>query len=139
MGGAGSSNTNALVYGGDVYPTSPRFSNAVEKWNGTSWTEVSELNTGRLDVGGGGLSSTQAIAFGGATTPNSENETETWNGTSWTEQSELVTAMRYCANTSNGSTMSAIQSGGSSSGPSQNETTVQEWTVPDANKTITVS
>jgi hypothetical protein len=43
------------------------------------------------------------------------------------------------SNTSNGSTMSAIQSGGSSAGPSQNETTVQEWTVPEANQTITVS
>ena len=51
----------------------------------TSWTEVSELNTGRLDLGGWRTSSI-SYSFGGATTPNSENETETWNGTSWTEQ-----------------------------------------------------
>jgi len=85
------------------------------------------------------MTSSQAIASGGANTPNSENETETWNGTSWTEQSELVTASRYAACGTNGSAVSSIVSGGSSTGPSQNETTVQEWTSDNTLSTVTVS
>jgi hypothetical protein len=139
MAGAGASNANAMVYGGDVNPTSPRFSNTTEVWDGSSWTEVNELNTGRVDLGGGGFSSSQAIAFGGSTTPNSENETETWNGTSWTEQSELATASRYMGNSSNGSAVNAICFGGSSTGPSQFETTTQEWTANNTLSTVTVS
>ena len=139
MAGAGANNTNALVFGGDVHPTSPRFSNTTEKWDGSSWTEVNELNTGRLNIGGAGVSNSQAIAFGGATDPNSATNTETWNGTSWTEQSELGTASRYMGNTSNGTGVSALCAGGSSSGPSQNETTTQEWAAPTTVSTVTTS
>ena len=139
LAGAGASNTNALVFGGDVHPTSPRFSNTTEKWDGSSWTEVNELNTGRLNIGGAGVSNSQAIAFGGATDPNSATNTETWNGTSWTEQSELGTASRYMGNTSNGAGVSALCAGGSSSGPSQNETTTQEWAAPITLSTVTTS
>jgi len=128
-----------MVFGGDLHPTSPRFSANTETWDGTSWTEVNDLNTGRLNLGGAGVSSSQAIAFGGATTPNSENETETWNGTSWTEQNDLGTASRYMGNSSNGSAVSAICAGGSSTGPSQNETTTQEWTADATLSTVTVS
>ena len=128
-----------MAFGGDVHPTSPRFSNTTELWDGSSWTEVNNLNTGRLDLSGAGATSSQAIAIGGSTTPNSEDETETWNGTSWTEQSELGTANRYAACGTNGSTVSAIVSGGSSAGPSQNEATVQEWTADNTLSTVTVS
>ena len=139
MAGSGGSNTDSLVFGGDVNPTSPRFAAQTEKWDGSSWTEVNDLNTGRLNIGGAGVSSSQAIAFGGATTPNSENETETWNGTSWTEQSELGTASRYMGNDSNGGAANAICFGGSSTGPSQNETTTQEWTASATLSTVTSS
>jgi len=41
LGGAGSSNTAILVYGGDA----PPFSAANEQYDGTSWTEKGDLNT----------------------------------------------------------------------------------------------
>ena len=127
--------TAGVVAGGEPTPANDQ----TEEYDGSSWTEVNELNTGRLDLGGGGFSSSQAIAFGGATTPNSENETETWNGTSWTEQSELATASRYMGNSSNGGAANAICFGGSSTGPSQNETTTQEWTASATLSTVTSS
>ena len=35
-----------------------------EEWNGTSWTEVSDVNTARYNAGGDG-STTSALGFGG--------------------------------------------------------------------------
>ena len=42
-------------------------------------------------------------------------------------------------NSSNGGAVSAIQFGGSSAGPSQFETTTQEWTADNTLSTVTVS
>jgi hypothetical protein len=36
-----------------------------ESWNGTSWTEVNDLNTARRALAGSKDSSTSALAFGG--------------------------------------------------------------------------
>jgi hypothetical protein len=77
--------TNGIMFGG-----SPALANA-ETWNGSSWTEVGDLNTGRRELAGGGTSSTNAIASGGDT-PSVTGATETWNGTSWTEVADLNTA-----------------------------------------------
>ena len=60
-----------------------------ESWNGTSWTEVGDLNTARWAIGGLGTS-TAALAVGGA--PPHYANTETWDGTSWTEVADLNTA-----------------------------------------------
>ncbi len=60
-----------------------------ETWNGSSWTEVNDLNTGR-GVKGCGASASDGIIFGG--TPSATTITETWDGTSWTEVSDLNTA-----------------------------------------------
>ena len=142
-GGAGTNSTSTIVFGGDTYNGSPpsiptRNSANTESWNGTSWTEVNDLNTGRLDPGGTG-SASLGLCFGGANTGNSENETETWNGTSWTEVNDLGTASRYMAHGTTGSAISALCSGGSSTGPSQNETTTQEWALAGATKTLTTT
>ena len=58
-----------------------------ELWNGTSWTEVNDLNTAGFSIAGAG-SATAALAFGG--TPSTRRPlTETWNGTNWTETGDL--------------------------------------------------
>ena len=77
--------------------------------------------------------------MGGNNPPPSTNITETWNGTSWTEVAELGTASRYMAGGTNGTSSSALCTGGSSTGPSQNETTNQEWSADAAVVTITTS
>jgi hypothetical protein len=55
-----------------------------ETWNGTSWTEVNDLNTARYFISGAGSDNTNAIATGGEA-PAFTNAAETWNGTSWTK------------------------------------------------------
>ena len=57
--------TSALFFGGTNYVGN------TESYDGTSWTEVNDLNTGRVLLGGSGDSNTAAIAFGGFTHPPS--------------------------------------------------------------------
>ena len=61
-----------------------------ESWDGTSWTEVNDLNTARNDLAGSGTS-TLGMAVGGST-GSVTAVTESWNGTSWTEVNDLSTA-----------------------------------------------
>ena len=75
------SQTASLVFGGTP-PTNGLTEN--ESYNGSAWTELADLNTGRYAPGGAG-STTAALAFGGETSPGKKDETETWNGSSWTE------------------------------------------------------
>jgi hypothetical protein len=78
-------NTSALAFGGLTNP--PVIQKAeTESWNGTSWTEVNNLNTARATLAGTGTQ-TAALAFGGEVSPN--QQTESWNGTSWTEVNDL--------------------------------------------------
>ena len=67
---------SGLVFGGNP----PATLGVTEDWNGASWSEVSDLNSGRNDMAGGGADNTSAIAFGG--TPPVGGLTEEWNGTS---------------------------------------------------------
>jgi hypothetical protein len=62
-----------------------------ESYDGTSWTELADLNTARRLIGGIGTQ-TAALAFGG--NPPATGATEEWNGTSWVEGDDLSTA-RY--------------------------------------------
>ena len=79
----------------------------VENWNGTSWTEIAEINTGRQAIGAAGISNTAGVVFGGG---GPEGEAETWNGTSWTEVGDLNTARRGLSGS--GDSGSALAMGG---------------------------
>ena len=78
-GGAGVSNTSAIAFGGSVaYPSPPPPtvpSNVVEEWNGTNWTETTDLSTARAYIAGSGTK-TAALASGGSDKTN----TEVWTG-----------------------------------------------------------
>ena len=82
--------TAGLVFGGEL--PSP-FSAENESWNGSSWTELADLNTARQRPGGAGLQ-TAALCFGGDKDPATtySDETELWNGSSWTEVNDMNTA-----------------------------------------------
>jgi len=101
-------NSSAIVAGGGTAPRT-----YVETYNGTSFTETADLNTGRggLPSGSLGSSITDGLVFGGATPGNVEAETETWNGSSWTEVSDLNTARRGSGNSGSGSTSAACFGG----------------------------
>ena len=66
-------------YQGANHPESPPSNTAkCEQYNGTSWTEVADLNTAKSSCGHFGTQ-TASIAVRGA-----GNNTESWNGSSWT-------------------------------------------------------
>jgi len=73
----------------------------VEKWNGSSWTEVGDLNTSRFALASSSnTSSTEAVlAFGGhIVSPDSDSaKCEAWDGTSWTEVNDLSSDRAYCS------------------------------------------
>jgi hypothetical protein len=79
--------TAALAFGGI---TVPPVTALTESYNGTSWTEVNDLNTART-LGNAGTQ-TSALGFGGSPGPTAI--TESWNGTSWTEVNDLNSARR---------------------------------------------
>ena len=86
-------NTSALCYGGER----PAYSDGKnESWNGSSWTEVADLNTGRALFSGSGANNTVQIAAGGYSTPPAtyHNKTELWDGSIWTEVGDLNTTRR---------------------------------------------
>ena len=64
-----------------------------EQYNGTSWTEVADLNLARNQLAGTGTTPA-SLVFGGSVHPNNKNETEVWNGSAWTEVNNLNTARR---------------------------------------------
>jgi hypothetical protein len=88
MGSAGISNTSALCFGG--FDTADLA--LTESWNGTSWTEVADLNTARSTLAGAGIQ-TSALAFGG-NLPGVTAATESWNGSKLDRHSRF----KHCKN-----------------------------------------
>ena len=86
--------TSALAFGGvsgDPSPENAGFTREgkTETWNGTSWTEVNDMNVRKSDTQGAGADNTAALSVCGKnpqTNPPSGIlvNTETWNGTNWT-------------------------------------------------------
>ena len=136
LGGLGTV-TAALVVGGDTDNDSfpgGRYTAFVESYNGTSWTEIANLNAGRAYVGTAGIQ-TDAIVFGGSP-PGYLVSTEAWNGTAWTEVNNLATGRRAWSS-GTGTSLAALSAGGET-GPGSIATT-EEWTVTNAVKTIDLS
>ena len=90
-GNAGTSGiqTAALFYGGDGPPGTIAIT---ELYNGSSWTEVGDLNIARSQTffSNQGTSTAALNATGSPIATN----VESWNGSSWTETTDLNTARR---------------------------------------------
>ena len=94
-GGVGPSNTSALVFGGENYPTPSPYKAETETWNGSGWTEVADLNTARQAMGSSG-NLTSALAFGGEAPGDAHTQkNESWNGSAWTEVADLNQGKRF--------------------------------------------
>ena len=104
--------TSALAFGGEN-PSGDVKQAVTESWNGTSWTEVADLNTARNNGGGTGDTNTACLMFGGLAAPARTANTELWNGTSWSEQNNLNTARSNQGEF--GSAASAVSCGGNGS------------------------
>ena len=100
--GAGATQNASMNFGGQGNSPSPQFPHTADTqtYNGTSWTEVNELNNSRRYLAGAGVL-TSALAYGGYTVPPSAPGTkdfcESWDGTNWTEVNELNTKRREMA------------------------------------------
>ena len=77
-------NTNRLAFGGGTDSVGN-----TEQYDGTSWTEVNDLNTARQFSGRAGATNTAALCIGGSVANN-----ESWNGTNWTELGDLNATKR---------------------------------------------
>jgi len=97
----GGTTTAGIIAGGNTPPAT----GTTETWNGSSWTETTDLNTAKTNLGGGTGTSTALMAVGGIPTT-----IEVYDGSSWTEIAELNTARYYTSK--GGITTSAIVSGG---------------------------
>ena len=117
MGGSGTTPAGLIFGGNDL--------TSAESYNGTAWTEVTSLNTGKSNPGGIGVQ-TATLSAGGNPAPVSAYNEE-YNGTSWTEEADLTTGrtlMGSCGTTTAG----LLAGGGAIPGPEGgNLDIVEEW------------
>ncbi len=114
--GAGHLNTAALAIGADPSPQGQ-----TELYNGTSWTELNDLNVGRRYAATLGTT-TLALAAGGANPGGYSNKAETWDGSSWTAISDINSTRGYFSGA--GVYNSGIIIGGE---PDSLDTRVETW------------
>ena len=119
-GGAGLTINTSMVFGG-----STPGGNTVntETYDGTTWTEVNNLNT---SVQGAMGARTQTSAFStSGKAPAQTTDSEIWDGTSWSEEANNNTARHYGAGAGT-STAAVIFSGGVWNEPAKHKLT-EEW------------
>ena len=88
MLGGGSQDSNVQAGG-----VTPSYTDASEEYNGTGWSEMTEMNTARAFSGGSGANAEGVVIFGGRHPSVGDDYavTELWNGSSWVEKGDLNT------------------------------------------------
>ena len=109
-GGAGVYTAGMIAGGRKAHPSNPgQEGTETETWNGSSWTEVNELNEAK-QLGGLFGTQTSALYAGGADTGTLASS-ESWDGSSWSETSDLATG-RYQVQSGGANNQSGIIAGG---------------------------
>ena len=90
----------------------PTAKTEVESWDGSSWTEITDVNTARRNSMGAGSQTAAMIATGLINPPISAN-TELWNGSSWTEVADVNDGRYYVASAGNSNTAAMLVGGDS--------------------------
>ena len=81
--GCGSQTAGLVMGGADTVAKS-------ESYDGSSWTEGPDLNTGRYGAGEATAApQTAAVIFGGVVTDTKKSEVEEYNGSSWSEVTDM--------------------------------------------------
>jgi len=91
-GAINATQTAGLVFGG--HPTLT----ATEEYDGTSWTSVNNLTSGRAGPAGAGTQTAGLCSSGTPYSPNSNAKTlncESYNGTSWSEENNCLTGVSW--------------------------------------------
>ena len=63
----------------DLDELQPYSTGATESWNGSNWTELTDLSIARYGVGGAGASNSSALCFAGNIGGPPTTATEAWN------------------------------------------------------------
>ena len=95
-----------------------------ETWDGSSWTEVNDMNTARDSTGGFGIVTT-ALVTGGRTPPAIVANVELFNGTSFAEQNDLSAAREW--NGATGTTSNGLVFGGDTPSAKANAYRRMDW------------
>ena len=127
--GCGTSVSAAIVAAGQ--DPSPANTNAVETYDGSTWTEEADTNSDHI-AGLGAGSQTAFLVAGGSPSSIPTGyviDTEEWNGTSWTEVNNMLVGKATAAGS--GSTADAKLAGGleknPNSSPNFGTNTVEDW------------
>ena len=116
-GVSGGTTTAAILAGGGY----PRDKNETELYDGTSWSEVNNMNSGRGRLSGTGTPSS-AVGAGGYTPGSYSSAAEQWDGTNWSNITSLPQGRQYMGSIG-ASGSAALFIGGNSPGTTQtNET-----------------
>ena len=122
---AGSTSTSALAISGKNPPST--WTAETFELSGTSWTDVGNVNTSRMQGGAAGPV-TAAIFCGGSADPNVVSDAvETWDGCTWTTGTALPAA-RYGVPSFGTSTACITSGGGNPAGDSQATTMFYDGT-----------
>ena len=122
LSGFGASNSNSIITGGSASPPNGGAdTDHVESYNGTSWTEIAEINTAGNNHGSFGTTTAGLIC--GGLRPGNIALTEIWNGASWTEVADLNTARNGLGTSCNGTTTAGL----ASSWWTSNTNLVESW------------
>ena len=112
--GAITSGTSGIVFGG----SSP-YTGKTESYDGTSWTELGDMNSARSYLSGFGTATAAVAAGGYFSTPGTPNvpksEVEEWNGSAWSEETNLPASRKSAGNC--GTLTAGLIMGGSSQQP----------------------
>ena len=104
------------------------------QYNGSTWSETADTNTGHGECGGS-QSGTTTAAMVVAGAPGTPAQTEIWNGTAWTEVADLANGRSSGASV--GTSTVAMYMGGSPVSPG---VLTEEWAgSPVTAKVVTVS
>ena len=120
---AGFGTQDAAITAGGATPSASTLTET-ELYNGTSWTEVSDLNTGRQAFGSLGTSNA-GFCVAGTGPPGNIANVEVWNGSGWTETTDVNTArtsLKGC-----GTTTAALAIGGYNPSPAYQINITESW------------
>jgi len=115
-GGFGNTIGTTFAAGGE---TTAKVAN-VESYDGSAWTETTDLNTARMYFTAEDGSSTAGLVAGGEIEAGNAlvDETELWDGSTWTETADMNTAGRIGGSTTSTTNTAVLSFGGLAPGNS---------------------
>ena len=113
--------TAAQIMGGE----SPAIVGATEQFDGSTWSEVNDLNNVRIAICGAGTQAAGLAMTGGHTSgADSTTYVESWDGTSWTNATAAPHSKKYAMG--GGTQTSAFTAGGTQYPPNVTQLTTSE-------------